>query len=138
MPIAPTSFDAIVCRGVLYRVPDLPGAFAQLFTVLRPGGSLVIGEPIDDSRLLRLLRSGGFGNVARTYTSQAWIETAEGAGFRLSSSFNLGYVAWPLVGFSEFTEMMRLVPMRLAISRMLQRLGRRRRSSQRVKGLSNS
>jgi SAM-dependent methyltransferase len=124
LPLAPASFDAVVCRGVLYRVPDVARAFGQLFHVLKDGGRLVIAEPIDDSPMLRLLRSGGWGNVAHTYASRTWVETAQVAGFRVSSSFNLGYVAWALVGFPELTHVMRFVPMRMTISRVLMRLDR--------------
>jgi hypothetical protein len=87
--------------------------------VLTDGGDLVIAEPIDDSRILRLVRSAGWGNVAHTLTTRQWMQTAEDAGFRTSSSFNMGYLAWALLGFPELTHVMRFMPMKMPIARSL-------------------
>lgn len=46
LPFAGESFDLVVGHAVLHHLPDLPGAFAELRRVLRPGGTLLFaGEP---------------------------------------------------------------------------------------------
>src|SRR5215470_118732 len=57
LPLAPQSFDQIVCRGVLHRLLDIGRGLQQLFAALRDGGDLVISEPIGDSRAINYLRA---------------------------------------------------------------------------------
>ena len=45
-------------------------------------------------------------------------------GFRLLLSFNLGYLAWALIGFPELTHVMRFMPMKMTIARLLLRVDR--------------
>lgn len=41
LPFADSMFDAVVAAWMLYHVPDLDGALAEIARVLRPGGALV-------------------------------------------------------------------------------------------------
>jgi 2-polyprenyl-3-methyl-5-hydroxy-6-metoxy-1,4-benzoquinol methylase len=45
------AFDVVLCNQVLEHVPDLKGALAELYRVLRPGGLLLIGVPNEGSAL---------------------------------------------------------------------------------------
>jgi len=46
LPFADDSFDLVVGHAVLHHLPDLTQAFAELFRVLKPGGTIVFaGEP---------------------------------------------------------------------------------------------
>jgi ubiquinone/menaquinone biosynthesis C-methylase UbiE len=42
LPLAPATFDRVLCSGVLYHVPDCRQALAEMRRVLRPGGRAVI------------------------------------------------------------------------------------------------
>ena len=44
LPFRPRSFDAVLSAFVVRNLPDLPGAFAEFFRVLRPGGTLLTLE----------------------------------------------------------------------------------------------
>jgi demethylmenaquinone methyltransferase/2-methoxy-6-polyprenyl-1,4-benzoquinol methylase len=65
LPFAPASFDAAVSAFVLRNLADLPGAFAEIARVLRPGAPVAlvdITEPPSDA--LRRLFDAYFGVAA--------------------------------------------------------------------------
>jgi len=46
LPFEDSSFDLVVGHAVLHHLPDLTQAFAEIFRVLKPGGTIVFaGEP---------------------------------------------------------------------------------------------
>jgi SAM-dependent methyltransferase len=129
LPVAPCSFDQIVCRGVLHRLPEISVGLEQLFAALKPGGELVISEPIGDSRALGLLRRSALAAGAHPFpgrriaylTTREWIAAAHAVGFHTEGWFHLGYLAFPLLGFPEAIAVMRRVPRRLTLARLLVR-----------------
>jgi SAM-dependent methyltransferase len=129
LPLAAQSFDHVVCRGVLHRLPDVRAAFRGLFDILRQGGDLVISEPIADSRLIRLFKSLVNCIPARSYKSKElayktkdWIQMAQAAGFQIETWFNFGYLALPLLGFPDQSRVIRWIPLRMPLARLLVRL----------------
>jgi Methyltransferase domain len=52
IPVADGSFDLVLCNHVLEHVPDDATAIAELFRVLRPGGTAVMQYPVDNAREL--------------------------------------------------------------------------------------
>jgi SAM-dependent methyltransferase len=132
LPVAPQSFHHIVCRGVVHRLADVGRGFEQLFAALKESGDLVIAEPIRGSRARTVLRAAAsaagihpFPRRRLDYLStQEWIEAAERAGFRALRWFPLGYVAFPLLGFPEAVTLMRYLPYRMALAKILLRVDR--------------
>jgi arsenite methyltransferase len=54
IPLPDASMDVVTSNGVLNLVPDKPRAFAEIFRVLRPGGSvqiadIVVAKPISEN-----------------------------------------------------------------------------------------
>lgn len=54
IPLPDASIDVITSNGVLNLVPDKPRAFAEIFRVLRPGGSvqiadIVVAKPVSET-----------------------------------------------------------------------------------------
>ena len=47
LPYRDASFDRVVCNGAAHHLPDLSAALREVFRVLRPGGRLVLYEPVD-------------------------------------------------------------------------------------------
>ena len=132
LPVAPQSFHQIVCRGVLHRLSDVGLGLQQIFAALKDGGDLVIAEPIRDSRALNLLRVAALaagthpspGGRVEYLTTREWIEAAHVVGFRTVQWFHLGYLAFPLLGFPEALSLMRYVPSRMTLAKILLRLDR--------------
>jgi SAM-dependent methyltransferase len=132
LPVAPQSFHQIVCRGVLHRLSDVGVGFQQLFAALKDGGDLVVSEPIGDSRALNVLRVAALAAGTHPFperhlvypTTQGWIEAAHAVGFRTVRWFHLGYLAFPLLGFPDAISVMRYVPCRMTLAKILLRLDR--------------
>lgn len=119
LPLAPQSFDQVICRDSLHHLPDVGLAFRRLFETLKDGGDLIIFEPIQDAYTLHLLRVMTRRCTADTYTAKEWIDAAEAAGFRIVTWFNLGYLALPLLGYPEVTQIMRHMPFRMPLAKLL-------------------
>ena len=47
LPFRDASYDAVVCNGSAHHLPDLAAALREVRRVLRPGGRLVLHEPVD-------------------------------------------------------------------------------------------
>jgi len=131
LPLQPHVFDRIVCRAVLHCLPDIMPAFRGLFEMLKPGGELVITEPIGDSPLIRAIqiivnRRAHRRYKARQwkYTSCDWIHSAQAAGFTLISRSNVGYLALPLLGYPDGSHLMRYLPGRMLFAKWLLYLDR--------------
>jgi len=129
LPLAAQSFDHVVCRGVLHRLPDVRAAFRGLFGILKQGGDLVISEPIADSRLICLFKSlincipaRSYKSKELAYTTKDWMQMAQAAGFRIERWINLGYLALPLLGFPDQSHVIRWIPLRMPLARLLVRL----------------
>lgn len=55
MKFADGSFDMVIGRGILHHL-DIPVACAEIKRVLRPGGKIVFGEPLDGNVLINIYR----------------------------------------------------------------------------------
>ncbi len=129
LPLKPQFFDHVVCRAVLHRLPDARSAFRGLFEILKEGGELIVSEPIGDSRIVRFLQvtvkrrsAAHYQSKEWRYTSQQWIQMAQAAGFRTVRWFNMGYLALPLLGYPDSSHVIRYLPFRMLLARLLLRL----------------
>jgi ubiquinone/menaquinone biosynthesis C-methylase UbiE len=57
LPLAPASFDTVVCTLALNAIPDDRRAIAEMYRVLRPGGRLLLlGHVASHHRLVRVVQ----------------------------------------------------------------------------------
>ena len=56
LPFPSESFDAITCSNVLYTLPDPAAALQEFRRVLRPGGKLVVTNPVPGCRAEEILQ----------------------------------------------------------------------------------
>jgi SAM-dependent methyltransferase len=56
LPLADASVGLVWCLHVLHHLPDPTTVLTEVRRVLRPGGSLVLAESVEDNPLLRLGR----------------------------------------------------------------------------------
>ncbi len=126
--LPPSSFDAVICRGVLHHLPDLDGGLRRIHSLLRPGGCLVASEPCADSYLLRAPRwlwrsfSARFDRDHLALRSAHLRADLERVGFSMCDGRKLGFVAFPLCSMSDFLPIMRFLPWATPITRALIRL----------------
>ncbi|HEY0406214.1 MAG TPA: glycosyltransferase [Pyrinomonadaceae bacterium] len=101
LPFDDASFDCVINSEVIEHVPDTPEIMAEMWRVLRPGGTLVLGTP-DYSRRLWLLLEWIYGKVLPGAYAHEHIThyTAAGLAARLAE---LGYEVQDCqyVGFCE-------------------------------------
>jgi SAM-dependent methyltransferase len=84
LPVADASIGAVWCLHVLHHLPDPAGVLAEARRVLRPGGTLILAETVEDNPLLRAGRRlhdswDGVGIHAR-FTARSLLDDVAGAG----------------------------------------------------------
>jgi ubiquinone/menaquinone biosynthesis C-methylase UbiE len=62
LPFDDASFDCVINSEVIEHVPDVPEIMSEMWRVLRPGGTLILGTP-DYSRRLWLMLEWVYGKV---------------------------------------------------------------------------
>jgi SAM-dependent methyltransferase len=67
LPFGDATFDVVVAMWMLYHVPDLEGALAQVRRVLRPGG-LFVAATNGDEHLADLLGEAGGGRLITQFS----------------------------------------------------------------------
>jgi len=56
LPLADNSFDIVFLLGAIHHISDRKSLYEELWRILKPGGMIVVREPLDDFFLWRWLR----------------------------------------------------------------------------------
>jgi SAM-dependent methyltransferase len=92
IPMADASADLVVCLAVLHHIPNVSHVFSEMVRVLRPGGKMVVREPISTMGDWRKPRRG----VTRNERGfpPGWLERkAQSFGLRIERA---KYCSFPL------------------------------------------
>jgi 2-polyprenyl-3-methyl-5-hydroxy-6-metoxy-1,4-benzoquinol methylase len=103
-PIAPQSFDVILCNHVIEHIEDTKPALRELGRMLRPGGMLIVGVPNEGCMMARLRNHVLQRSIMRT-TDHVHFFTAATLGTAIS---NAGMRAKSIVGYGFFPPHLRL------------------------------
>jgi SAM-dependent methyltransferase len=139
LPFRDSSFDAVVCNGAAHHFLDLPAALSEIRRVLRPGGTLLLYEPIATpfAEFVRRTLSG-----YRSYESPADLarkqefdrvtvqHTVREQGFDVVESTLHDFLAYPLSGMYmgfPWSRSQRFMLALLWLERQLERLRPMRR-----------
>lgn len=103
LPLADGSVGLVWCLHVLHHLPDPAGVLAEARRVLRPGGTLIVAETVEDNPLLRAGRRvhdswDGVGIHAR-FTAASLLADIAGAGLEVVEHRQhslVSFAAWAL------------------------------------------
>ncbi len=107
LPFRDASYDRVVCNGSAHHLPDLPAALREARRVLRPGGVLVLHEPVDSpvTGAIRhtLFRRSPWESPAdlshkHAFTRAAVVAALRDAGFTEVATTTHDFLAYPLSG----------------------------------------
>jgi SAM-dependent methyltransferase len=103
LPLAAGSVGLVWCVHVLHHLPEPAAVLAEVHRVLRPGGTLILAETVEDNPLLRLGRRlhdswDGVGIHAR-FTARSLLDDLGAAGLTVAEHRQhslLSFAAWAL------------------------------------------
>jgi ubiquinone/menaquinone biosynthesis C-methylase UbiE len=101
LPIKDAQFDMVVMLGGIHHVNDRPGLFSEVRRILKPGGTYVWREPLDDFILWRALRAAIYRGSAKlqadTERPLRYADTSadlERAGLKLEVWRTIGFLGY--------------------------------------------
>ena len=118
LPFATAGFDVVVCRSALHHMDDEVGVLKEMARVLKPGGSLVLGEPANDNLLTRAARAfvrrrpsyGKIHTIDRAYTKAQLRALLAAAGLRVRRERRFGFIAYPLCDNPDLVPLLKHLP----------------------------
>jgi ubiquinone/menaquinone biosynthesis C-methylase UbiE len=127
LPLQSGAFDAVILNGGIHHVNDRRRLYAEVFRILRPGGTLHFREPCDDFLLWRAIRaviyrlSPGLDHETEHPLRRAeTLEEIESAGLRLRDWRTYGFFGFCFFMNSDilvFNRLFRFIPGIRAITR---------------------
>lgn len=123
LPIADASFDVIYCRSALHHMDDEVAVLSEMCRILRPDGSLVVGEPANDNPVFRLARwwvrrrpsFGKIHTIDRAYTRAQLRELLDRAGLRVKREYRFGFIAYTFCDNPDLVPVLKWLPSSMAL-----------------------
>jgi ubiquinone/menaquinone biosynthesis C-methylase UbiE len=130
LPFPAGFFLTVVCRGSLHHAASRAKAIAEVHRVLAPGGLLALTEPSDDFPPVRWARSllyrfsSKFDLHDRAFTRREMESLLSSAGFDVIRIKRFGYLSYLICGFPDVLPLIRFLPFKLPLTRLLVRFDR--------------
>ena len=118
MDFPDNSFDFVVCRSLLHHLDSPSKGLAEMYRVLKPGGTWVCWDP-NYSFFSELFRAAArhtdrFSHVHKNFKAEEFKRLIENAGFKIKEIKFIGFLAYPLCGFPDIKDFK--IPLGLAKS----------------------
>jgi ubiquinone/menaquinone biosynthesis C-methylase UbiE len=132
LPVADESFDRVVCRSILHHTDSEVNSLKEIFRILKPGGCLVIAEPMNDNPILKKIRDGlrkgkSYGkihSIDKGFLAPELRKMVREAGFTIVKEVRYGFIAYPLCDNPDLIPFLKYVPLRTHVARGLRALDR--------------
>lgn len=132
IPFGDASFDRVVCRSILHHTTFEEKTLKDVFRILKPGGRLVIAEPMNDNPLFRFIRNrlskgksfGKIHTIDRAFMTQELRSLILSAGFEITREMRYGFVAYPLCDNPDLIPVLKYCPWAEGVAGILRGLDR--------------
>lgn len=125
LPFADASLDAVLARGSIHHMQDIPAVLGEILRVLRHGGQVVLSEPSNDfypiraARSLMYKKSRHFDREDIAFRSVGFESMMLEAGFVQVKLDRFGFLAYALAGFPDVLPVLKYVPFSAPMTRWM-------------------
>ncbi|MFH2002245.1 MAG: class I SAM-dependent methyltransferase, partial [Planctomycetota bacterium] len=132
LPFQDQCIERVVCRSILHHTESEAEALQEVFRVLKPGGRLVLAEPMNDNPLLRLARwivkhgrsYGKIHTIDKAYVTSFLRKELQKAGLVIDKEVRYGFLAYPLCDNPDLVPLLKYCPFRESAARFLRAVDR--------------
>lgn len=118
LPLRAATLDRIVCRSALHHADREERVLKGLFRTLKPGGRLVVAEPVNDNPLFRMARwkvrhgksYGTIHTIDKAFRTAALKSRLRAAGFEIGREVRYGFLAYPLCDNPDLVPLLKHCP----------------------------
>jgi ubiquinone/menaquinone biosynthesis C-methylase UbiE len=121
LPFPDKTFDVIVCRSLLHHLPEPEKGIKEMDRVLKNGGEVIFAEPIESviSYLPRRMQNKEhFSELHKDFKRNNILSLIERE-FTIEHVHHFGYIAYPVLGFPDIVDPLKMVPFQDAIATIL-------------------
>jgi len=132
LPLMEHSYDLIVCRSILHHTDSEVDSLKEIYRILKPGGRLVIAEPMNDNPIFRGIRAfmrsrksyGKTHAIDKAFMAPHLRDLVRSAGFIIDREVRYGFLAYPLCENPDLIPVLKYFPFRTHVARFLRAFDR--------------
>lgn len=132
LPLGDATVERVVCRSILHHAGSLERSLQEIYRILKPGGRLVVAEPMNDNPLPRLARFivrhgksyGKIHTIDKAFMAPYLKAKLRAAGFVVDREVRYGFFAYPLCDNPDLVPVLIYCPFREFVAASLRALDR--------------